>query len=499
MRIRMVPIVLLTMAMMNGHVIANTATLQSVVQSASIDDYDDAPLSPDGDDPAIWINKWNLSESLVVTANKNGGGQVLDMNGQAVQFLFPFHRPAVGVDDPPVPGLTPPSAATSTCPGSDPADLIYSRYNNVDVIHGVWFPMLGIRAVAVFADRGCDRLRIFRIDPTDPAGPLVDITDPNAPRVFSDRFPVPSQLQPPASTVPTTNPLADQDTAYGLGGFLDKRGNARVFVSQRNRSRVGEFVLEHTAGGKMSYRMIRDYRFDVAFTIPTDGGGTMTWEPCRETPEEDLQFEGITIDRKNRVVYASQEIVGVWKFRLRNSIPSTVQVVNIKQKHLVERVIDFGLPFAALPDDDEFECTTDIPDPLPPGSIVSGGSQLAKGQFIEKDAEGITWFPTGYKKGFVIASSQGSSMFAVYKRNGKLKKPLKHVINFEVTGVADTDGLEVFAGYINPTFPEGVLVVHNGDAPRNPGSPDVINGFEYDGTTRFEFIDLRDVIDAIEN
>ena len=39
-------------------------------------------------------------------------------------------------------------------------------------------------------------MRFYRIDPSDPDGPLIDITAPDVLRVFPSRYDQPSPLQP---------------------------------------------------------------------------------------------------------------------------------------------------------------------------------------------------------------------------------------------------------------------------------------------------------------
>ncbi|CAM5556847.1 hypothetical protein SAFG77S_04612 [Streptomyces afghaniensis] len=73
------------------------------------------------------------------------------------------------------------------------------RYNNVDLVTGLR-TSTGRADVAVVSDRGNDRLRIYRIDPSKPGGPLTDITAQATAPVFST-----DQAE-----------INDQRTAYGL-------------------------------------------------------------------------------------------------------------------------------------------------------------------------------------------------------------------------------------------------------------------------------------------
>jgi 3-phytase len=103
----------------------------------------------DGDDPAIWLHPTDASKSLVIATAKNGGLRVYDLNAAQVQSFL---------------------NATASVDGVNQA----SRLNNVDVQYG--FKLFdGTRAdVAVFTDRGQDRLRMFKITDT-PGAPLQEI------------------------------------------------------------------------------------------------------------------------------------------------------------------------------------------------------------------------------------------------------------------------------------------------------------------------------------
>jgi myo-inositol-hexaphosphate 3-phosphohydrolase len=67
--------------------------------------------------------------------------------------------------------------------GPTPEDA-RGRFNNVDLVPGVRLGR-GRADLAVTTDRGNDRLRIYRVDPAAPGGPLTDVTDPAAAPVFA--------------------------------------------------------------------------------------------------------------------------------------------------------------------------------------------------------------------------------------------------------------------------------------------------------------------------
>lgn len=144
--------------------------------------YDDEEGgNANADDPAIWRNPADPDHSLVIATAKEGGLRVHDLDARLVQSL-------------PAPAA----------PGPDHAP---GRFNNVDLVHGLRLSPGGTADVAVTSDRGHDRLRIHRIDPSRPGGPLTDVTDPAAPRVFSA----------------DQDEVDEQATAYGLATWTDRR------------------------------------------------------------------------------------------------------------------------------------------------------------------------------------------------------------------------------------------------------------------------------------
>lgn len=466
---------------------SHAETLTAAVSTPALHQYDDAPLTPDADDTAIWRNPKNANKSLVFASLKGAGLQVYNLQGVAVQTIYPDNHPAVSELDPPVPGLTGPLAETSLCKGSQES---YGRFNNVDVVYGVNVPTRGTVDLVVATDRGCDRLRIFAIDPSNRTQPLTDITDPNAPRVFRERFLQPSQYQPAEHEAGfASNPVDGQNTAYGVA-ILKEGDRVRAFVSQRSRSSIKELLLRPTDNGTVTYRTLRDYHFPVAHTIPTiDGTGTISWEACREDANDDLQFEGLAIDQGKGVLYAGQEVVGVWKLPIPNDIPATKQVIYVPDYFLMEKVKTFAMPYAAILDDGEYSCEYGDTQNAPVGAVVVDGNPALAGQHIEADAEGIAVVEQKGNKGYVIISSQGNDTLQVFSRSNAFV-PNLHLGMITVDGVKETDGLHIVAKPFGSAFPDGLMAVHNGGAPEPDDTSD-INGYEYDGSTQFKFANFK--------
>ena len=101
------------------------------------------------------------------------------------------------------------------------------------------------------------------------------------------------------------------------------------------------------------------------------------------------------------------------------------------------------------------------------------------GGHLDADVEGLTILAGPRGTGYLIASSQGDSSFAVYRRDGRNS----YVGRFRIVGrgrvdaVEGTDGIDGVAVPLGPRFPLGLLVVQDGD--------------NDDGNQNFKLIPLR--------
>jgi 3-phytase len=112
-----------------------TFTLPASQSTAPLFNYEDAPATPDADDPAIWVNRRNPSRSLVIGTAKDAGLLVYDLSGKLVQALLPLNAPQVLPDDPPTPA-GPNLAASNPCPGSESGET-FGGDNNVNIAYDV--------------------------------------------------------------------------------------------------------------------------------------------------------------------------------------------------------------------------------------------------------------------------------------------------------------------------------------------------------------------------
>lgn len=74
------------------------------------------------------------------------------------------------------------------------------------------------------------------------------------------------------------------------------------------------------------------------------------------------------------------------------------------------------------------------------------------------DVEGLTIYHGTGTTGYLIASSQGPGRFTVFER----QPPHTPVGNFSLTGVGQTDGIDVSNLNLGPLFPQGIFTAHNG-------------------------------------
>ncbi|MGK5496764.1 phytase [Streptomyces sp. URMC 125] len=323
------------------------------------------------------------------------------------------------------------------------------RFNNVDLLHGMRLP--GGRAdLAVVSDRGHDRLRVYRIDRDRPGGPLTDVTDPAAAPIFSAG----------------QEEINAEETAYGLATWTDRStGRSYALVSRNNRTTVA--LLEITAdGGTVGYRKVRSLDLPASFRLP-DG---TSWAPCGE-PGELPQIEGMVVDPADGVLYAGQEDVGIWRLRadLRGG------------PELIDRVREYGVP--AVHDAESDECS-------PAGADPGYG-----GEHLSADVEGLTLLTEPGGDGYVLASSQGDDSFALYDREPG--EDNEYEGGFRVTaasrtldGAEECDGAAVLNAPLGARYPNGLLVVQDGH------ETPVVDGRE---ATGFTFVDLADVMDAVDD
>ncbi|MGH2993153.1 MAG: phytase [Solirubrobacterales bacterium] len=86
------------------------------------------------------------------------------------------------------------------------------------------------------------------------------------------------------------------------------------------------------------------------------------------------------------------------------------------------------------------------------------------GGHLEAEVEGLAIASGPDRSGYLVASSQGNSSFAVYRRGGDNEYVKTFVIEAAsgVDAVEEADGIEVTTRDLGNAFPRGLLVVHDG-------------------------------------
>jgi len=166
----------------------------------------------------------------------------------------------------------------------------------------------------------------------------------------------------------------------------------------------------------------RYYTFNIAdnqvqqWELFDNGNGQVSIRLVRAVPLSS-QGEGCVADDEFGYLYVGEEDVGIWKL-------------------------------GAEPNDGSEPTLVDSVEPE--GHLVA-------------EVEGLTLYYTGTGTGYLIASSQGSDEFLVYRRDGNNA----YVGRFKITdsngidAVTHTDGIDVTNVALGKAFPEGVFVVQD--------------------------------------
>jgi len=106
------------------------------------------------------------------------------------------------------------------------------------------------------------------------------------------------------------------------------------------------------------------------------------------------------------------------------------------------------------------------------------------GRELVADVEGLALAPSGENGGYLAASSQGDNAYTLYDLVTGAYVNRFRLVDGVVDGTVETDGIEVMLGDFGPAYPDGLMVVQDGD-----------NG---DQTQNFKYISWRDVVEALE-
>ncbi|MEJ2195869.1 MAG: phytase [Ignavibacteriaceae bacterium] len=226
-------------------------------------------------------------------------------------------------------------------------------------------------------------------------------------------------------------------------GYNDRSNGTIVFYKVDHTTRQISFVSNFSDGGMTGdnygfclYRsMITEKYYAIASSNSTqmkqwelidNGNGTIggvlkrTWN----NGSGDIT-EGLVSDDELRILYAANEGEGIYKY------------------------------------------SAEPTDPNPVGKLIAPTGVNG----LTADVEGITIYYTSGGNGYLLASSQGSDNFKVYERQA----PHNFIKTVQVTGVGNTDGIDVTNVSLGPSFPLGLFLTHDGT-----GSPYVVRGSKWE-------------------
>ncbi|WP_417615645.1 phytase [Parasphingorhabdus sp.] len=106
------------------------------------------------------------------------------------------------------------------------------------------------------------------------------------------------------------------------------------------------------------------------------------------------------------------------------------------------------------------------------------------GRELVADVEGLALAPKGKNGGYLVASSQGDNAYVLYDLLTGAYVNRFRLIDGAVDGTSETDGIEVILGDFGPQYPDGLMVVQDGD-----------NG---NRTQNFKYVSWRKVLEALE-
>jgi 3-phytase len=249
----------------------------------------------------------------------------------------------------------------------------------------------------------------------------------------------------PTAIVAATNRSNNSLVIYGVNPETRELENvaARDIIS--NVPEVYGFCMYHSPVSGKYY----------AFINSTDTGAVEQWELFDNGSGQvdatlvrefvvGTQTEGCTADDQLGFLYIGEEDVAIWKY-------------------------------GAEPDAGEERVAVDFTD-----EADENGNLIA-------DVEGISLYYTSDETGYLIASSQGSSEFTVYRREGDNEYLGKFVVSETATvdGVTGSDGLDVTNFPLGEAFPDGLFITQD-DTNLNP-----------DGNQNFKLVPWGDIADAL--
>ncbi|WP_426454813.1 phytase [Paenibacillus sp. S-38] len=219
-----------------------------------------------------------------------------------------------------------------------------------------------------------------------------------------------SKVDIAAATNRTTNTI----DVWSVSG---ETGELKDILAEPIASKMSEvygFSLYHSLRSGKFYALVLGKKGEFEqYELADNGSGKVTGKLVREFQLE-TQSEGLAADDEYGTMYIAEEDTGIWKYSAEP---------------------DGGLKPLAQVD-------------------------IADGRRLQDDVEGLTLYYGADGQGYLLASSQGSNSYAVYKREGANE----YVSNFTiedgpaVDGTSETDGIDVIGFGLGAKYQQGIFV-----------------------------------------
>lgn len=233
-------------------------------------------------------------------------------------------------------------------------------------------------------------------------------------------------------------------TAYGLAAYKSPlTGKDYIFVTQASGNQIAQLELKSDGTGAITAEVVR------TLTLPLEEG-----EDATDFDPSDYQSEAMVVDQEFGTVYVGVEAkLGIVKFAAEPDGGDTISIVR------------------------------------PTGSPE-----------LKPDLEGLGLYYGADGTGYLVASSQGDSSYAVYTREGNNTYLGSFIVGdnpaLGIDQANETDGLDIVNLPLGSQFPFGALLVHDGaNEPQNS----VENDDELENnSTNFKFVPWEGVANAFD-
>ncbi len=232
-----------------------------------------------------------------------------------------------------------------------------------------------------------------------------------------------------------------EETAASIASYVSLVDDSSfVFVSQEDGDTIAQLELIDNGAGAVDANVVRN------IDLPTPAAGEL------ENPE----VGGLVVDRELGLLYASQEEFGILRFAAEPN--------GGEEAEIIATVDDFN-----------------------PDSPFSGGVQ------------GLTIYYGADTEGYLIASDEEDSTFAVYDRSGSNSFLGSFSIGAGETidGVENSEGLDIINVPLGEQFPSGLLVVQDDSNEPALVEVDLEDGEIENVNSNFKYVDLEDLAEPL--